>query len=130
MLSIKECKTQVLQNFLQYCYSAILPLELHCSTILKLNISFLFHQFSLSFSPLSLTPTLSLRLPLPTKSLFLSVLTLSLISHLSFSFKACTGDGLGSLFNLGMVVGWDQLMVGLDRHGSAGWVCWRWLRWV
>ena len=110
-----------MQIFLQYCYSAILPLELHCSTILKLNISFLLHRFSLSFSPLSLTPTLSLCLPLLAKSLFLSVLTLSLISYLSFSFKAYTGVGLGSWFDLGMVVGWDWLMVGLDwRAGFAG----------
>ena len=97
------------------------------------------------FSPLSLTPTLSLRLLLPVslgvqwwilawqghgggifffaESLFLSVLTLSLISHLSFSFKACIGVGLGSWLDLGMVVGWDRLMVGLDQRGLAGWVC-------
>ena len=30
-----DCKTQVLQFFLQYCYSAILKVELHCSSIVK-----------------------------------------------------------------------------------------------
>ena len=45
---------------------------------------------------------------------------LSLISHLSFSFKACTRVGLGLWFDLGMVVGWDRLMVGLDQRGFGG----------
>ncbi|KAK7834323.1 high affinity nitrate transporter 2.5, partial [Quercus suber] len=38
------------------------------------------------------------------------------LSHYSFSFKACTGARLGSWFDLGMVVGWDRLMVGLDQR--------------
>ena len=63
MLSIRECKTQVLQIFLQYCYSAILKIELHCSSIVKKKINFprnfsllsliifvLFSLFLLSFS--------------------------------------------------------------------------------
>ena len=33
---------------------------------------------------------------------------LSFISHLSFTFKACIEAGLGSWFNLGMVMGWDR----------------------
>ena len=55
----------------------------------------------------------------PVRSLFLSVLTISLNSHLSFLFKACIGVGLGSWFDLGMVVGWDWLMMGLDWRGSV-----------
>ena len=55
----------------------------------------------------------------PARSLFLSVLTISLNSHLSFLFKACIGVGLGSWFDLGMVVGWDRLMMGLDWRGSV-----------
>ena len=39
------------------------------------------------------------------------------LSPHSFSFKACTGAGLGPWFDLGMVVDWDWLMVGLDRRG-------------
>ena len=46
----------------------------------KLNINFLFHQFSLLQSSLPLTPTLSLCLPLHAKSLFLS-------SHISLSYS-------------------------------------------
>ena len=75
-------------------------------------IEILFYAYNVShFLSLSLSQS---------SSLFHSVLTLSLISHFSFSFKACTGARLGSWFDLGMVVGWDRLMVGLDRHGSAG----------
>ena len=47
------CKTQVLQIFLQYCYSAILSLELHCSNIVKKNIYILLFP-SISLSSLSL----------------------------------------------------------------------------
>ena len=35
------------------------------------------------------------------------------LSPHSFSFKACTGAGLGPWFDLCMVVDWDWLMVGL-----------------
>ena len=50
MLSIKECKIQILQIFLQYCYSAILKVELHYSTILKHIIFFYSHFLTLSLS--------------------------------------------------------------------------------
>ena len=32
---IRSCKNQVLQKNLQYCYSVILKVELHCSSIVK-----------------------------------------------------------------------------------------------
>ena len=44
-ICIRELYTQLLQNFLQWCYSTILKLELYCSSILK-NINILF-----TFSP-------------------------------------------------------------------------------
>ena len=56
---IQTCKCRLLQKNLQLCYSAILNVESNCSTIIKLNNSFLFNlTFSLSlffvfFCPLS-----------------------------------------------------------------------------
>ena len=76
----KNCKGKYCKFFLQYCYSAILKVELHCSSIVKkkkkkiishkiifyLSLSHLSHLSSLShFTSLSLIPTLYLRLPLP-----------------------------------------------------------------
>ena len=54
ILSIWDCKNQVLQIFLQYCFSVIVKIELHCSNILKKKkikcfspkfLSPLFHYF-------------------------------------------------------------------------------------
>ena len=70
----ENCKGKYCNFFLQYCYSTILKIELHCSSIIKKKLIFylslshlcLSSFISVShFSPLSLTPTLYLRLPLP-----------------------------------------------------------------
>ena len=64
-------KTQVLQNFLQYYYIAILPLELHCSSIVKKKKLF-------SFSPVFLSPLshyLCSLLSLPSLFLIYSLLS-------------------------------------------------------
>ena len=114
------------------------PLKLHYNSILKWNISSLFHQPSL---PLQSSLALCLSV---SHSLFLSVcngglfmvdlgmarsrwwcfffckVPLPLSPH-SFSFEACTRAGLGSWFDLGMVVGWDW-------HGSElRWWVWWWI---
>ena len=52
MLSIWDCKTQVLQIFLQYCYNAILKVKLHYSSILQKNNN----NILFSFSPIFLSP--------------------------------------------------------------------------
>ena len=54
MLSIWDCKTQVLQIFLQYCYNAILKVEFHCSNIVKIIIIIFYSPFPRYFSLLSL----------------------------------------------------------------------------
>ena len=43
-------------------------------------------------------------------------------SHLTslFLIQGLHQIGLGTWFDLGMVVGWDRLMVGLDPRGSVG----------
>ena len=66
MLSIWDCKTQILLIFLQYYYSAILPLELHCSSIVKIYIYiYILSCFSQEFlSPLSSFSLSHLRSPL------------------------------------------------------------------
>ena len=92
---------------------------MHCSSILKRNISSLFHQSSLPHSH-SVSPS-----PTPYFSrcavvaclwwcFFFCKVPLPLSPH-SFSFKACTGAGLGPWFDLCMVVDWDWLMVGLTK---------------
>ena len=52
---IRTCKNQVLQKNLQYCYSAILKVELHCSSIVKKKKNLILLVLTLSI-PLSLTP--------------------------------------------------------------------------
>ena len=53
-ICIRELYTQLLQNFLQWCYSTILKLELYCSSILKIiNILFTFSP-EISLSSISL----------------------------------------------------------------------------
>ena len=53
---IWNCKTQVLQFFLQYCYNAILKVELHCSSIVNIYIYIYIYlaAFPWNFSLLSL----------------------------------------------------------------------------
>ena len=63
--SIRNCKYTLLQKNLQLCYSAILNVELHCSSIVKTKI--LFYSFSLS----------SCLLTLPLSQLYLLRLSLS-----------------------------------------------------
>ena len=69
------CKTQVLQIFLQYCYSAILSLELHCSNIVKYKYIYIYFFYSLSLKFLSpLSHYLCSLLSLPSLFLICSLL--------------------------------------------------------
>ena len=97
---IRTCKCRLLQKNLQLCYNVILNVELHCSTIIKLNNSFFIQSdiFSLFifcvFSPLS-----SLN-----DSLSPSVLSPSLLLCLSISYSLFLLMCSGGLFvvDLGM----------------------------
>ena len=104
----RSCKILELQKNLQLCYNAILNVKLHCSSIVKPKnyILFFFTFCFLSLLVLFLIYSLSHRAP-PS-----SVHTLSLISHVSFSFKACTRVGVGLV-----VMAWRSAWI-LD-FGSA-----------
>ena len=105
ILSIRKCYYQLLQIFLQQYYSAILSLELHCSTILKQNNICLFKYLTLS---LSLHFSVSHLLSLSTTA------SLSLITSLSHS----------GLFWCGL---WVQHGGGETGEVEIGMVCWRFL---
>ena len=77
---IRTCKNQVLQKNLQYCYSAILKVELHCSSFVKKKKNLILLVLTLSI-PLSLTPVTR------SSPLFLSFFLLSFSSFSVHSFN-------------------------------------------
>ena len=85
---VRTCKCRLLQKNLQLCYSAILNVESHCSSIVKPKI--LFYSFSLL--TISLTLPLS-QLCLPRLSLSLRCLPLLLLSLCDFSLSLCSPSG-------------------------------------
>ena len=97
----ENSKLKYCNFFLQYCYSAILSLELHYSTIVKPKTIFY-----------SVPPSFWLSLPLSVSH---RCWVLDFGGWISVDRQA----GFGS-------VGWDRLMVGLDRliDGLKRWICW------
>ena len=80
-LCIRTCKKLLLQKNLQLCYSAILNVELHCSSIVKQNIiSYSKYQLSLSFTRHNLSSLSLHRWASPSLSLLCQI---HMVSHLS-----------------------------------------------
>ena len=116
---IRTCKILLLQQNLQLCYNAILNVESHCSSIVKQKKKtktkkfILFHFFAFSHSQFCFS--VSHLLFLSPKAPPSSVLILSLISHLSFSFKACIEVGLGLWSRHD---NWCRFWISVDRQRS------------
>ena len=96
--------------FLQYCYNAILHVELHCCSIVKKNKKFVSDSLS-SVSHLSHYCCSLLSLP----SLFLHLLS-HLWSFIAIPWVLDFGGWISVDRRTGFgSVSWDRLMVGLDR---------------
>ena len=112
---IRTCKNQVLQKNLQYCYSVILKVELHCSSIVKRKTNILL--------VLTLSIPLSLSLSLVTLSsphfFFLFLLFSSLIQSLPLSRSSLPFHIFPLYFPLNQ--GFDVVVDGFD----VGLMWWR-----
>ena len=114
MLYIRELQTQKLQIFLQYCYSAILHVELHCSSIVKIKT--LFYSFSLICSD---SPTLS---PLSSSSLSLSPSPFPLSQCYLLRWVRCGFDGFAPMWVWFTPIGVSWVKWWIDMVGHGLWV--------
>ena len=124
----------VLQIFLQYCYSTILNIELHCSQYCKKkkNLLLLFPPKFLShpshfFCSLLSLPSLFLHLLSPLYSFITEIShlshTASLSSLIAWPLFHCIGAGFW-IFEVGGWIG----ELGLDCWAGIGW-WWVWIGW-
>ena len=127
---IRTCKIWLLQKNLQLCYNVILNVEsLKPNNIILFFFTFWFLSHLVLFQCFSFTLSLSLSLSLSHKAPPSLILTLSLISHLSFS---CTIAGLGLWSRHGDRCGfWILDWHGSTEIGDRGGLCLdQWAMWV